>query len=64
MTCDRVGSGLILPVWEEVLWTFLDVGRCLALFRSVGQRAFAHSLYAMERPREVRAVWRALLLPF
>ena len=24
MTCRRVGSGLILPLWEEVLWPFLD----------------------------------------
>ena len=24
MTCGCVGSGLILPLWEEVLWPFLD----------------------------------------
>ena len=24
MTCDRVVSGLILPLWEEVFWLFLD----------------------------------------
>ena len=29
------------------------VGRCLALFGSVGQRAFAHSLYALECSKEV-----------
>ena len=23
MTCGRGGSGLILPLWEEVLWPFL-----------------------------------------
>ena len=28
------------------------VGRCLALFGSWGQRAFAHSLHAPERPRK------------
>ena len=41
-----------------------DVGRCLALFGSVGQRVFAHSLHALERSREVWATWRALLFPF
>ena len=55
MTCSRVGSGLILPLWEEVLWPFSE---CM------GQCASTHSLYAVEPPREVRAVWRALLLPF
>ena len=25
-----------------------DVGRCLALFETVGQRAFAHSRHALE----------------
>ena len=29
-----------------------DVGRCLALFTSVGQRAFAHILHALERSRK------------
>ena len=29
----------------------------------MGQCASTHNLYAVERPREVRAVWRALLLP-
>ena len=24
MTCGRGGSGLMLPLWEEVLWPFLD----------------------------------------
>ena len=24
MACDRVVSGLMLPLWEEVLWPFLD----------------------------------------
>ena len=24
MTGDRVVSGLVLPLWEEVLWPFLD----------------------------------------
>ena len=55
MTCGRVGSGLILPLWEEVLWPF---SRC------IGKCPSTHSLYAVGRPREVRAVWRALLLPF
>ena len=30
----------------------------------MGQCASTHSLYAVERPREERAVWRALLFPF
>ena len=30
----------------------------------MGQCASTHSLYAVERPREVWAVWRALLFPF
>ena len=33
------------------------VGRCLALFGSVGQRALAHGIYALERSREVRPAW-------
>ena len=24
MACDRVVSDLMLPLWEEVLWPFLD----------------------------------------
>ena len=37
----------------------------LALSGCMGQCASTHSLYAVERPREVRAAWRALLLlPF
>ena len=24
MSCGRVGSDLMLPLWEEVLWPFLD----------------------------------------
>ena len=24
MTCGHGGSGLILPLWEEVFWPFLD----------------------------------------
>ena len=35
-----------------------------ALFGPVGQCASTHSFHAVERPREVRAAWRALLLPF
>ena len=35
----------------------------LAFFWMLGQCAFTHSLYAVE-PRKVRAIWRALLLPF
>ena len=30
----------------------------------MGQCASTHSLNQVERPREVRAAWRALLLPF
>ena len=26
MTSDRVVSELVLPLWEEVLWPFLDAG--------------------------------------
>ena len=55
MACDRVVSDLMLPLWEEVLWPFSG---CL------GQCASTHNLYAVERPKEVRAVRRALLLPF
>ena len=33
------------------------VGRCLDLFGSVRQRAFAHSLHALECAREVLAAW-------
>ena len=33
------------------------VGKGLALFGSVGQRAFAHSTHASERSREVWAAW-------
>ena len=39
-----------------------DVGRCLAPPGSVGQRAFAHSLHAVQRSREAWASWWALLL--
>ena len=56
MTCGRVGSGLNLPFWVKVLWPFLDAWD--------SQCASTHSLHAVERPREVRAVWRALLLPY
>ena len=43
------GSGMVpkmrgKPLWESV-WLFLE---------SVGQRSFAHSLHALERPKEVR----------
>ena len=56
MTSDRVVSDLMLPLWEEVSVAFSG---CL------GQCAAAHNFLAMvECPREVRAVWRALLLPF
>ena len=41
------------------------VGRGLLAFSGcMGQCASTHSLYAVEPPREVRTVWRALLLPF
>ena len=46
---------------KDVGHTF--VGKCLALFGSLGQREVAHSLHALERPREVWATWR-VLLPF
>ena len=59
-----VGSRLFVKLAVDGLWPkglrhgakcvgHTDVGRCLALFGSVGQRAFALSLHAVERPREV-----------
>ena len=54
MTSDRVVSNLMLPLWEEVLWAFSG---CM------GQCASTHNLYAVERPKEVRAVRRAFPLP-
>ena len=49
MTSDWVVSDLMPPLWEEVLWPFLNA---------------AHNRHAMECLREIRAVRRALLLPF
>ena len=46
MAHDRVVSDLMLPLWEEVLWPFLDAW---------GQCPSTHNLYAMECPREIRA---------
>ena len=34
-----------------------DLGGRLALFGSVGERAFANSLHALECAREARAAW-------
>ena len=42
MTSDRVVSDLMLPLWEEVLWPFLD---------ALGQCASAHNRHAMECPK-------------
>ena len=53
MACDRMVSDLMLPLWEEVLWPFSG---CME------QCASTQNLSAVERPRKVRAVWRALLL--
>ena len=36
----------------------------LAFSECMGQSASTHSFHAVERPREVWAVWRALLFPF
>ena len=47
---------------RDVEKTFVVKG--LALFGPVGQRAFAHSIHALERSSEVWAAWSALLLPF
>ena len=49
MTSNRVVSGLMLPLWGEVLWPFVD--------------AWDRGRLTMECPREVRAVRGALLLP-
>ena len=40
------------------------VGKGVAPLGSVGQRAFAHSIHALERSREVWAAWRAPFLSF
>ena len=32
MTGGRVGSGLILPLWEEVLWPFLDAWDSVSVY--------------------------------
>ena len=55
MASVRVVSDLMLSLWEEVLWPFLDAWDSVAS---------AHNRHAMECPREIRALWRALLLPF
>ena len=55
MASDRVVSDLMLLLWKEVLWLFLE---CL------GQCASTYNLYAVECPKEIPAVRRALLLPF
>ena len=47
-SCPRVGK----PLWEEVLWPFLDAW----------DSAATHSVHAVEHPREVWAAWRAFLL--
>ena len=48
MAFGRDGSGIIPDIWKKPLWK-----RVLALPGSVGQRAFAHSIHALERSREV-----------
>ena len=52
MACHRVVSGLTLPLWEEVFWPFLDAWDSVRLRTT-----------STQCPREVRALWRALLLP-
>ena len=47
---------MVPKMWKNVLV------KGLAVFGSVGQRAFAHSFHALERSREVWAAWWALLL--
>ena len=54
MAGDRVVSGLIPPLWEEVLWPFLDAWYSVRLRTTSTQ---------WNVPREVRALWRALLFP-
>ena len=46
-TSDRVVPDLMLPLWEDILWPFLDA------WDSVRLRKNRH---AMECPREIRAV--------
>ena len=54
MTSDRVVSDLMLPLWAEVLWPFLDAWDTVRLRTTFTQ---------WNVPRRLWAVRRALLLP-
>ena len=51
MACGREGSGMVPKMWKKPF-----VGKDLALFGSVGQRACAHSIHRIDLLRNVE-VW-------
>ena len=52
IVCGREGSGMVPEVWKKPLWE-----RVWPFFGSVGQRAFAHSIHALECRKEVWTAW-------
>ena len=58
MTSDKVVSGLMLPLWEEVLWPFLDAWDSVRLRTRYGPYGKLFFFLLKKEPMVIRELVR------